>query len=74
MQIDSTKIDLQEVYVGKGLRQLCNLAETTSYLWENRLAKIKSNKASFDDFKNIVLYFVSVQIPVGIELQTSIEQ
>lgn len=69
IQIISMKVEISEVYAKKDFKHKDSLAKTMSYIWENHSKKIAENNNAFDEFKNIVLYLVSIQNPIGIELQ-----
>lgn len=46
-----------------------SLATTLSYLWENHRSTIKGDDATLEGFKALVIYLVSIQNAVGVELQ-----
>jgi hypothetical protein len=59
-----------EGYVHRKFEDNESLAKTASYLWENHKDKIKGNSDVFECFKDIVTYLVSVNEPIGVELQS----
>lgn len=72
IQITSNKAKAQQGRVIEDFRHSDSLAKTTGYLWENHLNVIKSNDETFVSFKKIILYLVSIQNAIGIELQSRI--
>tara|TARA_R110002050_G_scaffold75090_1_gene161023 strand:+ start:1044 stop:6320 length:5277 start_codon:yes stop_codon:yes gene_type:complete len=48
------------------------LAQTTSFLWENHRDRIINNVLTLNGFKQIILFLVANQNPIGIELQRRI--
>ena len=58
-----------EDYVHRKFEHVESLAKTAGYLWENHKDKIKSSSELYARFKEIVTYLVSVNDPIGLELQ-----
>ena len=58
-----------EGYVHREFEHNESLARTASYLWENNGKLIKDNQELYNNFKEIVVYLVSVNEPISLELQ-----
>lgn len=58
-----------EGFVKRDFEHEDSLAKTTSFLWDNYREKIVDNELILNGFKNIVLFLVSKQNLLGIELQ-----
>lgn len=61
-----------EGYVHNKFKYNESLAQTASYLWENHREAVKGNTQIYNNFKVIVTYLVSVNEPIGLELQNRI--
>lgn len=73
-QAELKKKDSPQGFVLRKFEHDESLARTASYLWENHKSLIKEDENVFAPFREIVLYLVSLQNPVGLELQDRIVQ
>lgn len=69
---ESDKIETPEGYVKVAFKHEDFLAKAISYLWENYRDKIKNDPSSLHGFKEIVMYLVGMQNPIGLELQRNL--
>lgn len=66
---EADKIGTPEGYVKVIFKHEDFLTKAISYLWENHRDKIKNDPGSLNGFKEIVMYLVGMQNPIGLELQ-----
>lgn len=72
IHLAAKKVGAPEGYVFQEFRHNDSLAKTIGHLWENHSSEIKNTPSTFLAFKNIVLYLVSIQNSIGLELQSDI--
>jgi hypothetical protein len=66
------KIGTRQGYVRREFEHENYMAGTVSFLWENSSGQIIADKEVLKAFKEIVIYLVSKQNPIGLELQDRI--
>lgn len=63
------KLGTPEGFVRVDFKHEDLMAQTASFLWEEHKVEIKNNTLTLNGFKQIILYLVAKQNPIGMELQ-----